>query len=849
MDPLSLVIGGAAGAGTYKLLDTLREYRKEPAGLADLLGWGFLVEDGVILQKDGSLLAGWTYRGPDLSSATPQELDVLSRHVGDALRPYGDNWMFHVDAIRRPSASYAPPGHFPDPVTALIDEERRRAYASGHTYFETDYYFTCTYVPPQELYSRLGSLFVSGDSVERVDWERVLSNFQAAVSDLSARLSARLHLDRLGSDALVTHLHTCLTGLHHPVRAPRHGSYLSIALCDQEFVGGFRPQIGDLHIRVIALQGYPHATYSGFMDFLSGLGFAFRYSSRLIPLSNSAAAKAIRKQQLGWFQKRKGAVALIKDMAGPRKERTAQQAETDQLFMNENAQRMVEDAQRAASENAGGHVRFCYYTSVILVMEEDAQQADFTASEILKTVRDHGLTARVEDVNAMEAYLGSLPGHGYPNLRKPLVSSANIADLLPTTSVWPGRATCPSPFFPKDSPALMWAETEGTTPFRVNLHEGDVGHTLVIGSTGAGKSTLVGMLTCQWLRYEQAQVFLFDLGYSGYLLAKAAGARHYDIAAGRSDTVQFQPLARIDDPSERSWAAEWLEILFSLQGVDITPTLRAHLDRALELVAEVPPPNRTLTELSVQLQSRELKEALRPYTVAGNLGHLLDSERVGLVEGHYQVFELKHLMDLSDKVLVPVLFYLFRQVEQRLSSGRPSLIVIEEAWAALMRSLFAGRIKQWLLTLRKENAAVVLVAHSPAQLAALENKQLIIESCPTRIFLPNPDALDPETAQLYGALGLGSAEVEIIGRARKKRDYYYKSPSGSRLFTLGLGEVAMSFLGSLPGKTMQETIREANDLAVIYDAEWPSAWLHRRGLHGWAEALAEHDGQRERTRS
>ena len=80
--------------------------------------------------------------------------------------------------------------------------------------------------------------------------------------------------------------------------------------------------------------------------------------------------------------------------------------------------------------------------------------------------------------------------------------------------------------------------------------------------------------------------------------------------------------------------------------------------------------------LTVQLQSRELNEALRPYTVAGNPGHLLDSERDGLVEGHYQVFELKHLLDFSDKVLVPVLLYLFRQVVRRLSSGRPSLIVI-----------------------------------------------------------------------------------------------------------------------------------------------------------------------------
>src|SRR5690606_36049775 len=232
---------------------------------------------------------------------------------------------------------------------------------------------------------------------------------------------------------------------------------------------------------------------------------------------------------------------------------------------------------------------------------------------------------------------------------------------------------------------------------------------LVIGSTGAGKSVLVGTLIAQWFRYEGARVSLFDLGYSGYLLARAAGAQHYDIAAGRNDVVRFQPLARIDERAERAWAAEWLEVLCGLQGVDVTPALRGRIDHALELVARSPRENRTLTELSVQLQSPELKAALRPYTVDGNLGHLLDADEDGLHEGaRYQVFEMKHLVDLSDKVLVPVLLYLFRRVEQQLSAGHPTLIVIEEAWAALMRSLFADRIKQWLPTLRKEHATVVL---------------------------------------------------------------------------------------------------------------------------------------------
>src|SRR6202167_5714950 len=127
MDIISAALGLAAGAVVTRAGARRGEHRQEPAGLADLLGWGFIVADGVIMQKDGSLLAGFQYTGPDVTAATTAELNVLSRHVNDALVPFADDWMLHVDAIRQPSAPYAP-SVFPDPITQLIDEERRSGY-------------------------------------------------------------------------------------------------------------------------------------------------------------------------------------------------------------------------------------------------------------------------------------------------------------------------------------------------------------------------------------------------------------------------------------------------------------------------------------------------------------------------------------------------------------------------------------------------------------------------------------------------------------------------------------------------------------------------------------------------
>ncbi len=284
-------------------------------------------------------------------------------------------------------------------------------------------------------------------------------------------------------------------------------------------------------------------------------------------------------------------------------------------------------------------------------------------------------------------------------------------------------------------------------------------------------------------------------------------------------------------------------MLFSLQGVQLTPPLRQSLDRALALVAQNPEEHRTLTELAVQLQNQELTAALRPYTVGGNFGFLLDSNNDAIADGSYQVFELKHLMDLDNKILLPVLLYLFRRVEQKLDAGRPSLIIIEEAWLPLMHSVFASRIKQWLLTLRKENAAVMLVTQSLSQLYDSANRHIIIESCPTRILLPNAEAATPGSRQLYVDLGLNDTEISMIASAQPKRHYYFTSPRGNRLFELGLGPVALSFLSPREGMTMQETARQAEAVIAEHGAAWPGVWLRQRGLSNQAEIFHRYPGE------
>ena len=850
MDPFALGLGGAVGAGMGALVGRNREHRSQPAALADELNWVFLVDDGVILQKDGALLAGFRYRGPDLASATEAELNALGVQLNDALLPFTDGWMFHVDAIRSPAAAY-PRSDFPNVVTAWIDAERREAFRSSRPQFVSEYTLCVTYLPPKEVYSRAAALFVRGAS-RATDWETVVRGYSEAVLMLEQRLASRLRMERLDSDELVRHLHRCLTTLAHPVTAPPNGAYLNAVLASQELVGGFAPKVGETHLRVIAITAYPSRCGVGGLDFLNSLAIPYRWSSRFIPVGQHAAQRLIKRQQRKWFMGRRGLGTFLREIASKEGSHSEwKQRQEEELFYDRDATDMARDAAEALAENAASAARFGFTTHVVVTGDDDEERALAYARTIRTALQDRGFTARLETVNAMDAFFGTLPGHGMPNLRRPLLSSANMAALWPITAVWPGLAHNPSQYFPPKSLPLMHVATDGSTPFRLNLHVADVGHTLVVGGTGGGKSTLVGLIIAQWQRYPGAKAFVFDVGGSHWLLARACGGQHYDVGVSgravldddRSDrhrheerpvtpgstAVALQPLADADQPAEHAWAAEWLEILIELQGLTITPARRLRIDRALTLVGAQPRAFRTLTEFTVQVQDRELVDALKPYTLGGTYGSVLDASEDGVRTGTYQVFELKQLMDMDDRILVPTLLYLFRRVERQLD-GSPALIVIEELWAPLMRTVFADRIKQWLLTLRKQNAVVVLVAHSLVQLEQVPGKQVILESCSTKVLLPNPEAANGANARLYSDLGLNEREIAMIRDATPKREYYLKSPLGSRMLTLGLGPLALAFLGTPEGSTIEVMRPRIERLSAEHGDRWPAVWLEQLGV-------------------
>lgn len=799
-----------------------REFRDKAQGLADLIHYAAFIAEGVCLLKDGSLLAGFVYRGQDLDSADPQSLTFLSAQINQALCQLGDGWMLHVDMQRFSSCDYphSSESFFPDATSRLIDEERRAYYLQEDAHFESRYFMLLTYQTPTATESRLNHWLIKEDNALTQNDDHVVRYFLDGIDKIENALSHHLHVTRLNSQALLTHLHTCITGLDHTLTLPRIPVYLDTLLASQDFIGGLQPKMGEQFIKVISIVGLPLESQPGLLDLFEQLPLAFRWSNRFIFLDPISANKELAIYRRNWFQKRHGLMGILREVFN---------SNSGAGFQNRDAIAMSEDADAAIEEADSTLVRFGYYTSVVVLLDEKADRLNEAAKLILKELSLRGFTGRVETLNVTEAYLGSLPGHGYENVRKPLIHSLNLADLLPLTSVWAGLPTNPCRYYPKNCPPLFYAKTTGNTPFRFHLHVNDVAHTLIKGITGAGKSTLVLTLIAQFFRYKNAQVFLFDKGYSAYPLCKAMQGVHYDIG-GEKSNFSFYPLQHIHEQAELDWACGWLETVLECQHVTISTLLRKEIRASLFRLQQQPITKRTLTDLQSTVQDETIKQALQYYTLGGAVGHVLDADYDSLQTGHFQVFEMHHLLQQGKACLKPVLHYLFHRIDKRLVYGCPSLIVIEEGHAFL-NGQFGAQLETWLLEKRKQNTGIVFIDQSLAKLMQSNYAHTLLDSCQTKIFLPDKEADSELNTPLYQTCGLNTREIDILKHAQPKQHYYYTSASGKRLIELGLGKVALSFVGV----DSEADRRLVDDLINQHGEQWVYHWLIQRGLADWAD--------------
>ena len=795
----------------------LREYQDRPHLLADYLPWAGLVAPGVVLNKDGSFQRTAFFRGPDLESATENELVASTARLNNALKRLGSGWAMFVEAERRPVAQY-PDSSFPESLSWLIDQERRAAFEETDAHFESVYHLTLLWMPPAESSSRAGNLLLETTASHQVDWREHLQRFVTETDRFLSLLEGVMpEIGWCDDEVTLTYLHSTVSAHAQRVAVPQVPFYLDALLTDATLTGGLSPKLGDEHLRVVSVRGFPTSTWPGMLDELNRQGFGYRWVTRFIFLDKVHAEKELTRLRRQWFAKRKGIVTLLRE--------TIFQQESP--LVDSDADNKAADADVALQELGSDAVSFGYLTATVVVRDRDSAMADEKIKAVERVIQGRGFVTIRESFNAVEAWLSSVPGHVYANVRQPLISTLNLAHLIPFSAVWAG----PLRNEHLKGPPLMITRTDGVTPFRLVTHIGDVGHTLIVGPTGAGKSVLLTTLLLQFRRYDRSRIILFDKG--GSARATILGLRGEHIDLGADETIAFQPLANIDQETERTWSAEWIGGLLVHEKVNLIPEIKDMIWSALNSLSTAPKEQRTLTGLSVLLQSNSLRQALQPYTLSGPYGRLLDADQDQLRSASIQAFEMETLMQGKSAVL-PVLLYLFHRLEAQFD-GSPTLLILDEAWVFLDDPLFASRVREWLKTLRKKNVSVIFATQSLADIQHSPIAPALIESCPCRIFLPSPQAMEPQLKSIYESFGLNDRQIELIARAQPKREYYYQSRLGNRLFELGLGPIALAFVGAATPfhqRDMTDMLKQSGRETFV------TQWLDHQGL-SWAAELAK----------
>lgn len=776
--------------------------------------YGRIIRDpAIILNKDGSIQTTFKYRGPDLDSAVREQLAILTQQLNLVLTNMDTGWVLYFEAQRSASTEYDRDVYFPDPITKAMDEERRIFFQKG-THFESNYYCTVCWMPPSDNEGKLRNFVVEGKKKKSATIDDYLEVFASVVDKLYGVFqSQRIPCHYMTPDEMLTYLHSCVSTDNRAIKMPLHPMLIDNLIYDSPLYGGLEPRLGKMHLRVVSPIGYLDNSYFGMFDALNRLNFPYRWVTRYYCLSKQDAADTVGEIQKKWYGKTKSMFSMFKELVTDR--------ESD-ANLNINAVRKMNEAKDAVTAIESDITTYGYYTTCIVVMDEDQDTADSKADQVNQVFTNLGFKSKTEELQSVEAWMGSIPGNYGHGIRRPIVSAGNLVHMMPLSDIWAGEPRNKH----LNGPSLIYTQTSGNTPFRLNLHVGDVGHTLIVGPTGAGKSVQLNIIAASYRKYKNARVCIFDKGASSLCLTAGVGGTFYDLGNESEGSLSFQPLAQIDDQNERQWVLEWLIDYIRHENLEITPERKNMLWDALNNMRSLPIDKRRMTVLVNYVQSLELKTALRPLTTGNAYGAMFDSDHDGLAISSWQTFEMSKLMSKKE-IVGTTLMYIFHRIEQELK-GEPTVIILDECWVFFDNEQFAQKIRMWLKELRKYNTSVIFATQSLSDIVNSPIFSTVLEACASQIFLPNDKALEESIKAQYVRFGLNQKQIEIIASAIKKKQYYYVSPNGSRLYDLALEYCPVSLAYVAVNKA---DTNKAMEILQKYGPEhFNEHWLQYRNL-------------------
>lgn len=809
--------------------------------LSELVPWKFRTENQVVFNDNYTIQKTYKFISKDTSAMSEDEKTGYLDRMNNIVKRLKTGWMIWIETQNITDNGY-PENIFSDPLLRECDEIRKKCLSGGKNYRQI-HYLTIAYKQPSDAFRKLAGLvdkenkeilstlkhsakelaevFFPSNNVEEFeaaaadhykDMTAMEENFLETADELIRALDPYfVELRALDKEGTLTYLHSCISDTRHPVRSDIE-SFVSEQLSDSTFMTGREPKIGSKHIGIVGIKDLPNFAKDFLCRKLDSVSSEYRFVIRYLALSKEDAMKEVKTIQQQHHQRQKGPVTMFME--------AVQNKVIDKV--DEEALIDEADSKDAYAELAMDNLGMGYGSINLVLLNENKEVLAEELAGIKAIINDLGFVATIEKDNAPQAWLSTIPGCYEFGIRTYFINSTNFVLWAPVSTLWEGQHR--NEHFKSlniSSVPLMKCETPEKLPFYLNLHVNDVGHTMIAGATGTGKSVLLNTIASNFRKYEHSKVFIFDKSASSRIITQALGGNFYNLLVD-VDSISFQPLANVDDPIERTWACDWICDYLTAQNLTLTPALKKLVMEALKDVGGSPKEQRTITALTTYLQEETLREALLALSLEGAYGSLFDSSEDKFGSGNWQVFEMEKLMENAN-IVAPTLDYLFHRIEGQLT-GVPALIVLDECWLFFSNPTFRAKIVEYLKDLRKKNCSVILATQNLSDIDA-ELLPVIVENTKTKIYLAN-DNMNSESQKIYEKFGLNDTEVSLVKALVPKKEYYYKSSLGSRIFDLKLSPLEAAFYTA----TSKADQLKAAEMKHLGPAEFTEGWKRLKGI-------------------
>lgn len=773
----------------FSVKDISKDWREAGPLMAGINLYGFW-DEHAFLTKTGDLGSVLKIGGVDYESLDHDGWDYVTKRLEAAFRSLDDKMRLYQIFFRHNGAAVPHAGYSDRLIRAAVEKRAEHLKARASQLYSIEMYWV---VMVEGAYTRSNVLHALSQLPR--DARGSLKELRALLSGNRQRTMLADEIER-SRQLLAGKVQSLCGQLSDLTRIELSGAEEAfrlfrrlVNLCPSKFEGakldGCRQldwqvagseieahrrhlRIVDFYLRVLTLKELPSATRPLLLRGLLDIPANFHVVTEWRPVDNAQARKEINKRRRHHHNSKTSFLSNLEDgqNANPRDE-------------------LVDDSKEAAVAELGQALNaigmegksFGEFTLTVVVYDEEQTKVDHAVAEFQKVFTAQDGLLYEERYNLLNAFFATIPGNRQFNLRRQWAQNTNHADLsllftVDSGSRWNSHL---------DAEYLEVLETAHATPYYLNLHAGDVAHTLILGATGSGKSFLISFLLQSVQKYKPL-TFIFDLGASYESLTRVFGGSYLNVGV-KSPGFRINPFSLPPTSENLNFLYLFARVLIEANGrYRLTPEDDRALYAAIERVYKLTPKLRTLSNFAAILGP--LGERLGRWTRAGQFGHLFDNDEDTLTFSRFQTFNFDGWSEYPD-LLEPLLFYVLHrasvEIEKPENTATFKAFVIDEAWMFLKNPI----IREWIVraqkTWRKKNAAMLLATQSVVELAASGLLDIVNESCPTRIFLAN---LNMDRKLYAETFQLNDTELELLETLVPKRDLLLKQPRGTKKLRL-----------------------------------------------------------------